>query len=95
MFTSVIIVIALIILANSSIKVLRQYERGVIFTLGRFSHIGGPGLLFLIPFFSGEPTNFPIGPNPTGTCAMGTAGAISSRQTESAIRRAALGSSRA
>jgi regulator of protease activity HflC (stomatin/prohibitin superfamily) len=45
----VIIVFALIVLANTSIKVLRQYERGVIFTLGKFSHIGGPGLLFLIP----------------------------------------------
>jgi regulator of protease activity HflC (stomatin/prohibitin superfamily) len=45
----VIIILALIVLANTSIKVLRQYERGVIFTLGKFSHIGGPGLLFLIP----------------------------------------------
>jgi len=47
----VIILIVILVLANSSIKVLRQYERGVIFTLGRFSHVGGPGLLFLVPLF--------------------------------------------
>jgi regulator of protease activity HflC (stomatin/prohibitin superfamily) len=47
----VILVIVVLVLANSSIKVLRQYERGVIFTLGRFSRVGGPGLLFLVPLF--------------------------------------------
>jgi len=34
-----------------SVLVLREYERGVIFTLGRFSHVGGPELLFLVPLF--------------------------------------------
>ena len=33
----------------ASIKILREYERGVIFTLGRFSGVKGPGLIFLIP----------------------------------------------
>jgi regulator of protease activity HflC (stomatin/prohibitin superfamily) len=47
----VAIVIFLLILLNASIRVLRQYERGVMFTLGRFSSIRGPGLIFLIPFF--------------------------------------------
>jgi len=47
----IIVLIIVLVLANSSINVLRQYERGVIFTLGRFSHIGGPGLLFLVPLF--------------------------------------------
>jgi regulator of protease activity HflC (stomatin/prohibitin superfamily) len=37
-------------LANASIRVLRQYERGVMFTLGRFSSVRGPGLIFLVPF---------------------------------------------
>ena len=37
-------------LANTSIKILRQYERAVVFTLGRFSSVKGPGLIFLVPF---------------------------------------------
>lgn len=44
-----IIALAFILLA-SSIKILREYQRGVIFTLGRFTGIGGPGLFLLIPF---------------------------------------------
>ena len=31
-------------------KVLREYERGVIFLLGRFQTVKGPGLIILIPF---------------------------------------------
>ena len=38
------------ILANASVRVLRQYERGVMFTLGRFSSVRGPGLIFLVPY---------------------------------------------
>lgn len=34
----------------SSIKVLREYERGVIFFLGRFQKVKGPGLIIVIPF---------------------------------------------
>jgi len=33
-----------------AIRILREYERGVIFTLGRFSGVKGPGLIILIPF---------------------------------------------
>jgi len=36
-------------LAFSSLKVLREYERAVIFRLGRFTGIRGPGLIILIP----------------------------------------------
>ena len=46
-------VVLLIILAaflSSAIRILREYQRGVIFTLGRFSGIKGPGLFILIPF---------------------------------------------
>lgn len=43
-----VIVIALIII-SSSIRVLREYERGLVFRLGRFSGVLGPGLIFLIP----------------------------------------------
>jgi regulator of protease activity HflC (stomatin/prohibitin superfamily) len=39
-----------LILGNASVRVLRQYERGVMFTLGRFSSVRGPGLIFLIPY---------------------------------------------
>jgi regulator of protease activity HflC (stomatin/prohibitin superfamily) len=38
-----------IILLSSSIRVLREYERGVIFRLGRLIDQKGPGLIFLIP----------------------------------------------
>jgi len=44
----VIIVFALIILANA-IRILREYERGVVFRLGRLMAVRGPGLIFLIP----------------------------------------------
>lgn len=34
----------------AAIRILREYQRGVVFTLGRFSGIKGPGLIILIPF---------------------------------------------
>lgn len=43
-----IIVFVLLVLANA-IKVVREYERGVIFRLGRLSGAKGPGLFFIIP----------------------------------------------
>jgi regulator of protease activity HflC (stomatin/prohibitin superfamily) len=46
--TIVVIVFALIILSNA-IKILREYERGVIFRLGRLIKVKGPGLILLIP----------------------------------------------
>ena len=33
----------------SAIRILREYERGVIFTLGRFTGVKGPGFIILIP----------------------------------------------
>jgi|SRR5690554_4961989 len=46
-----IIVVALVIAALifSTFKVLREYERGVIFLLGRFYKVKGPGLIVVIP----------------------------------------------
>jgi regulator of protease activity HflC (stomatin/prohibitin superfamily) len=45
----VVVVFVLVVLVNS-VKVLREYERGVIFRLGRLlGHPKGPGLFFLIP----------------------------------------------
>lgn len=46
LYTAVIL-IGLLALA---IRILREYQRGVIFTLGRFTGVKGPGLIILIPF---------------------------------------------
>ncbi|MEN8259407.1 MAG: slipin family protein [Pseudomonadota bacterium] len=40
----------LIILLLSAIRILREYERGVIFLLGRFYDVKGPGFIIVIPF---------------------------------------------
>ena len=45
------VLIAAVIVITATVKVLRQYERAVVFTLGRFQAIKGPGLVLLIPFF--------------------------------------------
>ncbi len=42
--------ILLVVFLMSAIKILREYERGVVFTLGRFTGVKGPGLILLIPF---------------------------------------------
>ena len=39
-----------IMIIVSAVKILREYERGVVFTLGRFTSVKGPGLIILIPF---------------------------------------------
>ena len=41
--------VLLFVLFLSSIKILREYERAVVFTLGRFTGVKGPGLIVLIP----------------------------------------------
>lgn len=43
------IILALLFL-SAAIKILREYERGVVFTLGRFTSVKGPGLILLIPY---------------------------------------------
>ena len=43
------IAILLIALLIASIRILREYERGVVFQLGRFWKVKGPGLVILIP----------------------------------------------
>src|SRR5512136_283491 len=45
----IFVVIFLLILAASAIKILREYERGVIFRLGRLIGAKGPGIIFIIP----------------------------------------------
>ncbi len=41
--------VVLLILFGYTLRVLREYERGVVYTLGRFTSIKGPGLIILIP----------------------------------------------
>ena len=43
------VAVILIALAVSSLRVLREYERGVVFQLGRFWKVKGPGLVIIIP----------------------------------------------
>jgi regulator of protease activity HflC (stomatin/prohibitin superfamily) len=44
-----VVVVVLIALLAASIRVLREYERGVMFTIGRYSGTKGPGLIIVIP----------------------------------------------
>lgn len=44
-----VIVVLIILLLYSMIRILREYERGVIFRLGRYIGVKGPGLILLIP----------------------------------------------
>jgi regulator of protease activity HflC (stomatin/prohibitin superfamily) len=46
-FAAIVVVLAL--LAASSLRILREYERGVVFQLGRFWRVKGPGLVILVP----------------------------------------------
>lgn len=43
-------VIIIMVLISYSFRILREYERGVVFMLGRFWRVKGPGLVILIPF---------------------------------------------
>jgi regulator of protease activity HflC (stomatin/prohibitin superfamily) len=49
MIPTVTIVVLVVLFLWSAIKVLNEYERGVIFRLGRVIHAKGPGLILLIP----------------------------------------------
>jgi regulator of protease activity HflC (stomatin/prohibitin superfamily) len=51
MFAVPIVVVAAFAVIAATIKILRQYERAVVFTLGRFQGVKGPGLVLLIRFF--------------------------------------------
>src|SRR5512137_1005572 len=44
-------VLILLALASSAIKIVQEYERGVIFRLGRLIGAKGPGFFLIIPFF--------------------------------------------
>jgi len=44
-----ILLVLLILLVTSSLRILREYQRGVVFQLGRFWRVKGPGLVVLVP----------------------------------------------
>ncbi|MGZ3507214.1 MAG: SPFH domain-containing protein, partial [Vulcanimicrobiaceae bacterium] len=45
----IVVIIALLALLSSAVKIAREYERGVVFRLGRVTEHRGPGLIFLLP----------------------------------------------
>ena len=45
----VVLIVVLIFILSSVVKILMEYQRGVIFRLGRYARTGGPGLTLLIP----------------------------------------------
>ncbi|RWN57240.1 slipin family protein [Mesorhizobium sp.] len=42
--------LVVVMFLSAAIRILREYQRGVVFTLGRFTGVKGPGLIILIPF---------------------------------------------
>lgn len=50
MITLLYVLVGIIVLAPLFIKILREYERAVVFTFGRFTGVKGPGLIIIIPF---------------------------------------------
>ena len=44
-----IVILFLVVILASAVRILYEYERGVVFRLGRFSCVKGPGLKFIIP----------------------------------------------
>jgi regulator of protease activity HflC (stomatin/prohibitin superfamily) len=47
--SAIVILLFIIFILSSAIRVLREYERGVVFRLGRLISVRGPGLILLIP----------------------------------------------
>jgi regulator of protease activity HflC (stomatin/prohibitin superfamily) len=46
----VVVALALLVLATASIRIAKEYERGVVFRLGRLIDLRGPGLFLIFPF---------------------------------------------
>ena len=44
-----LVLVVILLLVYAGIRILREYERGVVFTLGRFAGIRGPGFTILVP----------------------------------------------
>ena len=44
------VVLVIVVLLASGLKVVREYERAVVFRLGRLTAARGPGIIYVIPF---------------------------------------------
>lgn len=44
-----VLLIPIIFFIATSVRIMREYQRGVVYTLGRYTHTTGPGLIILIP----------------------------------------------
>ena len=51
LITTLVIVVVIALIIFSALKVLKEYERGVIFTFGRFTGVKGPGIIVVWPVF--------------------------------------------
>jgi len=47
---AVVILLIIFVIAVSTIRIAREYERGVVFRLGRLIDLKGPGLFLILPF---------------------------------------------
>ena len=45
-----VVLVLLVMVVSSAIRVMREYQRAVVFTFGRFTGVKGPGLFFLVPY---------------------------------------------
>tara|TARA_A100001015_G_C15015880_1_gene725493 strand:- start:299 stop:1075 length:777 start_codon:yes stop_codon:yes gene_type:complete len=48
-FMGYFLIISIALFLAAAIRILREYERGVVFTLGRFTRVAGPGFILIIP----------------------------------------------
>src|SRR5713101_531720 len=49
--TFMIVLAIVVVLVSLSLRVVKEYDRGVIFFLGKFTGVRGPGLIVLVPVF--------------------------------------------
>lgn len=49
LITIISLAVILVMLLASAIRILKEYERGVLFTLGRYTKVVGPGIVLVIP----------------------------------------------
>ena len=51
LYVSPVLLLFVVVVIGASVRILREYERAVVFTLGRFQKVKDTGLVLLIPFF--------------------------------------------
>lgn len=47
---AIVVIVAIVVLLSAAVRIAREYERGVVFRLGRLLRAKGPGVIVLIPF---------------------------------------------